>query len=99
MLRVAGSLITNQVRAYDLLRMFGREGHPTPLGAATSRTRTSPSSPRSRTGTSTSWAATCSTSPPAVPARACGPSVTRTRPRTETKWSDPALGRRYGGGH
>lgn len=34
MLRVAGSLITNQVRAYDLLRMSGREGHPTPLGAA-----------------------------------------------------------------
>lgn len=34
MLRVAGSLITNQVRAYDLLRMFGREGIPTPLGAA-----------------------------------------------------------------
>jgi TnpA family transposase len=34
MLRVAGSLITNQVGAYDLLRMFGREGHPTPLGAA-----------------------------------------------------------------
>lgn len=34
MLRVAGSLITNQVRAYDLLRMFGREGHPTPLGQA-----------------------------------------------------------------
>ncbi len=32
MLRVAGSLVTNQVRAYDLLRMFGREGHPTPLG-------------------------------------------------------------------
>ncbi|WP_331738870.1 Tn3 family transposase [Streptomyces sp. NBC_01276] len=32
MLRVAGSLITNQVRAYDLIRMFGREGHPTPLG-------------------------------------------------------------------
>ena len=31
---MAGSLITNQVRAYDLLRMFGREGHPTPLGAA-----------------------------------------------------------------
>jgi TnpA family transposase len=28
MLRVAGSLITNQVRAYDLLRMFGREGPP-----------------------------------------------------------------------
>lgn len=24
--------VTNQVRAYDLLRMFGREGHPTPLG-------------------------------------------------------------------
>ncbi|ANP53733.1 TnpA family transposase [Streptomyces griseochromogenes] len=34
MLRLAGALITNQVRAYDLLRMFGREGHPTPLGAA-----------------------------------------------------------------
>lgn len=34
MLRVAGPLITNQVRAYDLLRVFGREGHPTPLGAA-----------------------------------------------------------------
>ncbi|MGW5214808.1 transposase [Streptomyces sp. NPDC004051] len=34
MLRVAGSLVTNQVRAYDLLRMFGRGGHPTPLGQA-----------------------------------------------------------------
>jgi hypothetical protein len=34
MLRVAGSLVTNQVRAYDLLRMFGREGHPTPLWQA-----------------------------------------------------------------
>jgi hypothetical protein len=34
MIRVAGSLITNPVRAYVLLRMFGREGHPTPLGAA-----------------------------------------------------------------
>lgn len=34
MLRVAGSLVTNQVRAYDLLRMFGREGRPTPLGQA-----------------------------------------------------------------
>ena len=33
-LRVAGSLVTNQVRAYDLLRMFGRDGHPTPLGQA-----------------------------------------------------------------
>ena len=32
MLRVAGSLVTSQVRAYDLLRMFGREGRPTPLG-------------------------------------------------------------------
>ncbi|KOT76389.1 hypothetical protein ADK70_38625 [Streptomyces rimosus subsp. pseudoverticillatus] len=30
----AGSLVTNQVRAYDLLRMFGREGRPTPLGRA-----------------------------------------------------------------
>lgn len=34
MLRVAGSLVTNQVRAFDLLRMFGREGRPTPLGQA-----------------------------------------------------------------
>jgi len=34
MLRVAGSLVTNQVRAYDLLRMFSREGRPTPLGQA-----------------------------------------------------------------
>ncbi|MFJ1900516.1 Tn3 family transposase [Streptomyces sp. NPDC088115] len=32
MLRVVGSLVTGQVRAYDLLRMFGREGRPTPLG-------------------------------------------------------------------
>ncbi|MBO1283868.1 Tn3 family transposase [Streptomyces sampsonii] len=34
MLKVAGSLITNQVRAYDLLRMFGRDGRPASLGAA-----------------------------------------------------------------
>lgn len=34
MLRVAGPLVTSQVRAYDLLRMFGRDGHPTPLGQA-----------------------------------------------------------------
>ncbi|GGY18152.1 hypothetical protein GCM10010358_81810 [Streptomyces minutiscleroticus] len=34
MLKAAGSLVTNQVRAYDLLRMFGRDGRPTPLGAA-----------------------------------------------------------------
>jgi hypothetical protein len=34
MLRVAGSLITNQVRAYDLLRMFGREGRMSTLGQA-----------------------------------------------------------------
>ncbi|MFF4795559.1 Tn3 family transposase [Streptomyces sp. NPDC001276] len=33
-LRVVGSLVTGQVRAYDLLRMFGREGRPTPLGTA-----------------------------------------------------------------
>lgn len=31
MLKVAGSLVTNHVRAYGLLRMFGREGRPTPL--------------------------------------------------------------------
>lgn len=34
MLRVTGSLVTGQVRAYGLLRMFGREGRPTPLGQA-----------------------------------------------------------------
>jgi TnpA family transposase len=34
MLRVAGSLVTNQVRAYDLLRMLGRDGHPSKLGQA-----------------------------------------------------------------
>jgi len=34
LLRVAGSLVTGQVRAYDLLRIFGREGRPTPLGQA-----------------------------------------------------------------
>jgi TnpA family transposase len=32
MLKVAGSLVTNQVRAYDLPRMFGREGRPTHWG-------------------------------------------------------------------
>lgn len=34
MLRVPGSLVTGQVRAYDLLRMFSREGRFTPLGQA-----------------------------------------------------------------
>ncbi|MBE1559786.1 TnpA family transposase [Nonomuraea africana] len=34
MIRVAGSLVTSQVRAYDLLRMFSRGGRPTPLGQA-----------------------------------------------------------------
>jgi TnpA family transposase len=34
MLRVAGSLVTNRVRAYDLLRMLARDGYPTPLGQA-----------------------------------------------------------------
>ena len=34
MLRVAGSLVTSQVRACDLVRMFGRDGHPAPLGQA-----------------------------------------------------------------
>ena len=34
MLRVVGSLMTHQVRAYDMLRMLGRDGHPTPLGQA-----------------------------------------------------------------
>ncbi|MEU7459485.1 Tn3 family transposase [Streptosporangium roseum] len=34
MVRVAGSLVTNQVRTYDLLRMFACNGRPTPLGFA-----------------------------------------------------------------
>jgi len=32
MLRVAGSLLTGTVRAYDLLRMLSRDGRPSPLG-------------------------------------------------------------------
>lgn len=31
---VIGIGLADQVRAYDLLRMFGREGHPDPLGQA-----------------------------------------------------------------
>jgi hypothetical protein len=88
--------------------MFGREGHPTPLGAAFAeygridktmhllalvdpvddtyrRLRTSPASPRSRTGTSTSWAATCSTSNPAAPGMACARCATRTPPTTSSR--------------
>jgi TnpA family transposase len=34
MLRVRRSPVTGQVRAYDLLRMFGREGRPAPWGQA-----------------------------------------------------------------
>ncbi|MGK5555971.1 Tn3 family transposase [Actinomadura kijaniata] len=34
MLRVAGSLSTGQVRAYDLIRMLSRDGRPTGLGDA-----------------------------------------------------------------
>ncbi|WSC03464.1 transposase (plasmid) [Streptomyces scopuliridis] len=34
MLRVAGSPVTNQVRVYDLLRMFDLKGHPASLGQA-----------------------------------------------------------------
>lgn len=34
MLRIAGSLHTGTVAGYDLLRMLGRDGNPTPLGAA-----------------------------------------------------------------
>lgn len=43
MLRVAGSLVTNQVRAYDLMRMFGRVGirprwvRPSPNTGASTR--------------------------------------------------------------
>lgn len=34
MVRVAGSLVTGTVRAYDLLRMLSREGRPSALGQA-----------------------------------------------------------------
>jgi TnpA family transposase len=34
MLRVAGSLVTSKVRAYDLIRKISRDGNPTPLGQA-----------------------------------------------------------------
>lgn len=34
MLKVAGTLVTNQVHAHDLLRMLGCDDLPTPLGAA-----------------------------------------------------------------
>jgi TnpA family transposase len=34
MTRVAGPLVTSQVRAYDLLRMLSRDGHPSVLGQA-----------------------------------------------------------------
>lgn len=34
MLRVVGSLVTHQIRAYDLIRMLRRNGNPTPLGRA-----------------------------------------------------------------
>ena len=39
MLRVAGSLVTNQVRAYDLLRMLGRDGQLHPARAGLRRVR------------------------------------------------------------
>jgi TnpA family transposase len=60
MTRVAGSLVTNQVRAYDLLRMFARAGEPPRSG------RRSPSTAGStRPCTcSTSW--TRSTTPTAA---------------------------------
>lgn len=34
MLRIAGSLVTGTVRAFDLIRALGRDGNPTPLGQA-----------------------------------------------------------------
>lgn len=49
--------------------------------ATSSRARTSPGSPRSRIGTSTSRAATCSTSPPAVPRT--GPAAALPSPAAE----------------
>lgn len=42
MLRVAGSLVTSQVRAYDLLRMLGRDGHPSALARRSPSTDGSP---------------------------------------------------------
>ncbi len=47
MLRVAGSLVTNQVRAYDLLRMIGRD---------ICHARRAPSTRRTGTGRRTSSA-------------------------------------------
>ena len=58
MLKVTGSLVTDQVRAYDLLRMFGREGAPLLWGRRSPSTGASPRpstcsvwSPRSTTPT------------------------------------------------
>jgi len=34
MLRVLGSLVTHEVRAYDVVRMLARDGRPSPLGQA-----------------------------------------------------------------
>lgn len=39
MLRIAGSLVTGQVRAYDLIRALGRDGKPHPARASVRRVR------------------------------------------------------------
>lgn len=59
MLRVAGSLVTNQIRAYDLLRMFGRERRPPRWGRRSPSTGASP-----RPSTCSAWS-TRSTAPTA----------------------------------
>jgi TnpA family transposase len=96
MLLVAGSLVTNQGRAYDLLRMFGREGHPTPLGQAFAEyggsprpCTCSPSSTRSTTPTgarctSSSPSRSPATNSPATSATARRAPSTR---RTGTGWT------------
>ncbi len=59
MLKVAGSLVTNQVRAYDLLRMFGRDGPPPRWARPSPSTGASP-----RLSTCCAWS-TRSTTPTA----------------------------------
>ncbi|RNH92876.1 hypothetical protein EEZ25_33545 [Micromonospora aurantiaca] len=81
MLRVTCSLITNQVRAYDLLRILTRDGHPTPLGQALAEygriANTPPGCPRS--GMRTSTCSVVTASPPRAPRRSFGRSAIRTR--------------------
>ncbi len=107
MLRVAGSLVTNQVRAYDLLRMFGREGNPTPLGAAFAEYGRIAKPLHLLAGTRIRMCSAATTSTPPSRSTGCGPCVTRPRStsmtmmtarRTETlQGPTDGSGRCYGG--